>query len=68
MRTIRQIFSAHPASVGETYTEHLRVAGFFGVQCILIGLISLVHAFLPFAFQKTASVRFIRLHSWLLNR
>lgn len=68
MRAIRQIFNEHPASVGETYTQHLRVAGTFGVQCILIGLISIVHAFLPFTFQKTASARFHRLHAWLVNR
>lgn len=65
---LRQLFTAHPASVGETYGHHLRRASFFGAQCILIGLVSLVHAFLPFVFQKTASAKFMRLSAWLLNR
>lgn len=48
-------FSEHPASVGETYTEHMGRAGCFGVRMIAAGLACLVHAVLPFLFVHTGS-------------
>ncbi|MGE5142737.1 MAG: DUF6356 family protein [Acidobacteriota bacterium] len=49
------IFTAHPASVGETYGEHLRFAAAFGACMALGGLAAMVHAVLPFLFITTAS-------------
>jgi hypothetical protein len=48
-------FSEHPASVGETYSEHLGHAACFGVRMIAGGLACLVHAVLPFLFVHTGS-------------
>jgi putative acetyltransferase len=48
-------FTEHPASVGETYLEHLRQAAGFALSMILGGLAVLVHAVLPFLFTKTGS-------------
>jgi hypothetical protein len=48
-------FTAHPASVGETYGEHFRFALAFGARMTLGGLAAMVHAVLPFAFITTAS-------------
>ena len=48
-------FTAHPASVGETYGQHLRFALRFGARMTLGGVAAIVHAFLPFLFQTTAS-------------
>jgi len=48
------VFTAHPASVGETYFQHLRFALRFGARMTAGGLAALVHAFLPFVFVTTA--------------
>ena len=48
-------FTAHPASVNETYWEHLRFASRFGAKMAAGGLAAIVHSLLPFCFQTTAS-------------
>jgi hypothetical protein len=48
-------FTAHPASVGETYGQHLRFALRFGTRMTLGGLAAATHALLPFLFITTAS-------------
>jgi hypothetical protein len=48
-------FTAHPASVGETYGQHFAFALAFGMRMALGGLAAIVHAVLPFAFITTAS-------------
>ena len=48
-------FTAHPASVGETYRQHLRFALAFGAQMTLGGLAAAIHALFPFLFITTAS-------------
>ena len=47
-------FTAHPASVNETYWQHLRFALRFGALMTLGGIAALVHALLPFCFVTTA--------------
>ena len=53
--TISRLFTDHPASVDETYSEHFRVAVGFGSKMILAGLACTVHALLPFLFERTGS-------------
>jgi hypothetical protein len=48
-------FTEHPASVGESYFEHLLMASGFAISMIGGGLACLVHAFLPFLFTHTGS-------------
>ena len=48
-------FTAHPASVGETYGQHLRFALRFGTCMTLGGLAAAIHALFPFLFITTAS-------------
>jgi len=57
------LFTAHPASVGETYGEHFRFAMAFGVRMTLGGLAALVHAVLPFLLITTASRALERLNA-----
>ena len=68
MNALITAFVRHPQSVGESYTEHAAFAGRFGCTLILAGLAALVHAVLPFAFEKTASRMVIRLHDKVSNR
>jgi len=51
----RPSFTEHPASVGETYFEHLRHATGFAISMLRGGLACLVHAVLPFLFTHTGS-------------
>jgi len=48
-------FKDHPASVGETYLEHMSVAGCFAGRLFLAGAAALIHAFIPALFETTAS-------------
>ena len=48
-------FTEHPASVGESYTEHLLRAIYFGARMVFAGIACLVHAVLPFLFVHTGS-------------
>ena len=40
-------FTEHPASVGESYWQHLAFASGFAARLLLAGLAALVHALLP---------------------
>lgn len=54
-------FTEHPASVGETYFSHLFSAlGFCGTIALAL-MACLVHAFIPFLFEKTGSQMITRL-------
>jgi Family of unknown function (DUF6356) len=48
-------FTEHPASVGESYGEHLGRALYFGTRMIFAGIACLVHGLLPFLFVRTGS-------------
>ncbi|HEY4749498.1 MAG TPA: DUF6356 family protein [Steroidobacteraceae bacterium] len=54
MRPIRA-FTDHPASVGESYGEHLVRAVCFGTRMVFAGLACLIHGVLPFMFERTGS-------------
>lgn len=57
-----QRFSEHPASVGETYGEHRRVAGHFAWQLAKASAAASVHALFPWCFERTASTKIQQLH------
>lgn len=62
-------FSEHPASVGETYSEHMGRAACFGFRMIGAGVACLVHALLPFLFVRTGSSAITELNDrMLVNR
>lgn len=55
-------FTEHPASVDETYTEHMGRAACFGLRMIGAGVACLVHALLPFLFVRTGSAAITELN------
>ena len=59
---LRSLFTAHPASVDETYAEHMGAAFGFALRMLLGSLACLVHAFLPFLFVTTGSETIAELH------
>jgi hypothetical protein len=64
----QRLFLDHPASVDESYLEHARFAFGFAFWLIAAGMAALVHALLPFAFEKTASNITRRLFARIDNR
>lgn len=61
------LFTDHPASVDETYAEHMGVALGFSLRLCCAGLACLVHAFLPFLFVKTGSEAIAELHERMVT-
>jgi len=55
-------FTDHPASVGETYLEHLASASRFSLRMMGAGACCLLHGLLPFLFVRTGSTAVTRLH------
>jgi hypothetical protein len=55
-------FTSHPASVGETYGEHLTFAARVGGRMMLGGLACMLHGLLPFLFTRTGSRTILALH------
>jgi len=66
---LSELFTRHPAAVGETYTEHMQVAAGFGLRLFLASLACFVHALLPFLFERTGSTAIQSLHgSMVISR
>ena len=62
-----QFFTEHPASVGETYVEHLGVATSFGMAMIVGGLACIVHGLVPSLCMKTGSKTILSLHERMVS-
>ena len=60
--TVKKLFTEHPASVGETYFEHMQAASSFSLHLFGAALCCAVHAIFPFLFEKTGSSMIERLH------
>jgi hypothetical protein len=52
---VRNPFTAHPSSVGETYLEHGLFACRYGAKMAAGGVAALLHGIFPFLFQATGS-------------
>ncbi len=52
---LRSLFIDHPASVDETYFEHLKFATMFALMLSGAAMAAFVHALIPALFEKTAS-------------
>lgn len=63
-----KLFTDHPASVGETYPAHLRVATRFGVRMIAGGIGAVIHGFVPFLFTTTGSRTIEALHGEIVAK
>lgn len=66
--TMKSLFLAHPRSVDENYFEHMAFAGRFSGKLFLAAGAALVHAFLPFLFEKTASRMIAEMYARTHNR
>ena len=64
---LRSLFTEHPASVGETYFQHLCAAGGFSARMMLGAVACLLHAIFPFAFRRTGSDCISLLHERMVT-
>lgn len=55
-------FKDHPASVGETYFQHMHTSFSFGVRLFGASFACFLHALFPFLFVKTGSATIQTLH------
>ena len=65
---VRKLFTEHPAEVGESYGEHFRAAGGFGVNMIGGGIACVVHAVVPGLFITTGSGTVNRLYQQMVAK
>ena len=61
-------FTAHPATVGESYGAHLARACVLGGRMMLAGAACVVHGLLPFLFVRTGSRTISDLNAQLSSR
>ena len=52
---IEKVFLQHPATVEESYFEHMMFAGRFALTLLAASAAAFVHAVIPALFEKTAS-------------
>ena len=64
----RDLFLSHPRSVDESYFQHMAFAARFSALLLAAAFCALVHAVLPFAFERTASRIVAKLHARTHNR
>lgn len=60
--TLSNLFTEHPSSVNETYLEHMEMSSSFSFWLFVAGFCALIHAVLPFMFEKTGSKIINKLH------
>ncbi|MEM7779431.1 MAG: DUF6356 family protein [Pseudomonadota bacterium] len=63
----KKAFTDHPASVGESYFEHLAHATGFGLRMIAGGCACMLHGIFPFLFVKTGSRQITTLHGRMVT-
>ena len=62
-----QKFKEHPASVNESYFQHMGVALAFSGRFCVGAFAALVHAFFPFLFEKTGSRLISAMHTKMVT-
>jgi hypothetical protein len=65
---LKKLFLDHPASLGESYGEHLREAGRFGLAMVGGGVACMVHALVPALFETRGSDTVAQLHDKLVRK
>ena len=63
----RWSFTEHPASVGETYSQHFYSACKFSASMISAGIACFVHGLFPFVFVTTGSSTVRRLYDRMVT-
>ena len=67
MQRLISLFTEHPATVNETYLQHLMNATGFALRMIGAGMCCLVHGLFPFLFVRTGSSAVTQLHDRMVT-
>ncbi len=67
MKSPIDAFTEHPASVNETYLEHLGSAWFFAFRMMGAGVACMLHGLFPFLFGTTGSTAIRQLHDRMVT-
>ncbi|MEM7729870.1 MAG: DUF6356 family protein [Pseudomonadota bacterium] len=62
-----KLFKEHPASVGETYFEHMGCASYFAGRMFVASICCFLHGFFPFLFQATGKRTITDLHERMVT-
>lgn len=65
---MKNLFTEHPETVGETYFQHLKFAGLFGFKMAIGGCACMIHAVFPFIFANTGSNFLFKLMKSFIER
>jgi hypothetical protein len=65
---MKNIFTEHPNSVGESYFVHLKFSCYFGLNMIAASLACLIHGIFPFLFKSTGSSILIKMMHRFVDR
>ncbi len=65
---MKNIFTDHPHSIGETYFEHLCFAFKFGAQMMIGGFACILHSIFPFLCKTTASDYLLKMTQEFISR
>lgn len=65
--SIKQLFTEHPATVGESYGQHFISAMGFSLALFKAAAVCCIHAMLPFLFEKTGSQCITELYSRMVT-
>jgi hypothetical protein len=68
MSVFRSLFIEHPASVNETYWEHLFSALSFGTKMLVAGVACIVHGLMPAVFKTRGSDAICALHDRMVTK
>ncbi len=63
----KRLFTDHPASVNETYWQHLAAASAFGARMVWGGIVCFVHALIPGVYCTKASEMIGELHDRMIT-
>ena len=67
MKLWQRLFTEHPASVDESYFQHMLNAAAFGTRMVWGGLVCFVHALIPGIGSTTASDMICQLHERMVT-
>jgi hypothetical protein len=54
-KRLNNLFTEHPSSLNESYSEHFLCAFTYGIRIVFSGLACLIHSVFPFLFKNAAS-------------
>jgi hypothetical protein len=66
-RTMKQLFTEHPQSVGETYVQHMGSAFSFGGKMFLASFSCFAHGVFPFLCTRRGSQTITDLHTAMVT-